>query len=140
MHGRYNFHMISALPIIAAGLVPLITGALWYHPCVFGNRWMSLKRITPEMAERSSRQSLLVTFITVLLGIVTAAMLAFVVHVLRLDTIFHAALSGFCIWISFVVPTAMHRVLWDHVPLALFFIETGQWLVSLVIMTTVLSY
>lgn len=131
---------MNALFIVtAAGLVPLIVGSVWYHPRVFGHRWMSLKRITPEMAERSAQSVMISTTVTILFGISTAWMLLYLVHAFRVDTLFHSFVSACAIWIAFVVPTAMHRVLWDHVPFTLFLIETGQWLVSLCIMIVVLA-
>ncbi len=127
-----------SLQIVAAGLVPLIVGALWYHPSMFGTLWMSLKRVTPEMAERSARQSLRAALITVLLGIFAATMLLYIDNAFRIDTYVHAVFASFCTWLAFVVPASMQRVLWDHVPLSLFCIETGEWLATLTLMNIVL--
>jgi hypothetical protein len=34
--------------LLAAALIPLLTGFIWYHPKVFGNTWMKAAGITPE--------------------------------------------------------------------------------------------
>src|SRR5205085_4492600 len=43
--------------VFIAGLVPLITGMIWYNPKVFGNAWMNQTGLTREMA-RSSNMAL----------------------------------------------------------------------------------
>ena len=40
-----NFSM-NWLAIIVSALVPLIIGAIWYHPKVFGSAWMHATGIT----------------------------------------------------------------------------------------------
>ena len=40
-----NFYMF-----FIAGLIPLVIGAIWYNPKVFGNAWMKTNKFTPEYA------------------------------------------------------------------------------------------
>ncbi len=40
--------------VLVAGLVPLITGFIWYNPKVFGTAWMNVTGITPEMGKSSN--------------------------------------------------------------------------------------
>ena len=130
--------MMPLLPVIAAGLVPFIVGSLWYHPSLFGSAWMKMKHITPDMAERSSRFAFHSTGITIVVGLFASFMLSHVLVGLAIDSVWDAVLIAFGIWLGFVVPATISRVLWDHTPLALYGIETGQWLVSFCIMATVL--
>lgn len=132
--------LLPLVPVIAAGLVPLIVGAAWYHPALFGTTWMSMKRVTPEMAERSSRLLLHSTAVMIALGIVTSFLLSHVLYGLGVETSAHAAVLACGLWFGIVIPATINRVLWDHIPLALYGIETGQWLVSLVLMSVILVY
>lgn len=131
-------NILAFLPIIAAGLVPSIVGSMWYHPKIFGERWMRMKQITPLMAERSSRLSLHTTAVMIVLGITCAYMLARVEYAIAIDSYSGAIALGIGTWIGFMVPATISRVLWDHSSLALFGIESGQWLVSLCIMALIL--
>jgi hypothetical protein len=40
---KFNF-----LILLAAAVIPLIIGFIWYHPKVFGNAWMKTTGVTPE--------------------------------------------------------------------------------------------
>ena len=131
---------LPLLPVLAAGLVPFLVGAFWYHPRVFGSQWMRLKHITPEMAERSSRLALHSTATMVILGIIASLIMSRVLTALEIDMLGGAVLTAFSIWIAFVVPATINRVLWDHIAFRLYLIESGQWLVSLIIMAIVLAY
>jgi hypothetical protein len=131
---------LPLLPIVAAGLVPLIVGSFWYHPSVFGSRWMSLKQITPEMAERSSRLAAHTTAVMLVLGMCAALILARVLHALSVESIAEALFTAVSAWLGFVVPATINRVLWDHVSLMVYAIETGQWLITLCLMAVVLVY
>ncbi len=131
---------LPLLPVLAAGLVPFLVGAFWYHPRIFGAIWMSLKHITPEMAERSSRLALHSTATMLTLGIFASLILSRVLVALQVETLVAACVMAFALWLAFVVPATIHRLLWDHAPLSLYAIETGQWLVTLVVMSIVLAY
>ena len=128
------------LPVIAAGLVPLIVGSVWYHPNIFGSTWMSMKRVTPDMAERSSRLSLHTTAVMIVLGMIASLMLSRVLSIFAAGSLFAGLGTAIGVWLGFVLPSTINRVLWDHESLALYGIETGQWLVSLCIMAIVLVY
>jgi hypothetical protein len=126
--------------VFAAGLIPLIVGSVWYHPGVFGTRWMSYKSISPEMANRASRLSLHTTVVMVVLGMITSFLLSHVLYALSIVSYTDAFITAVFLWTGFIVPVTINRVLWDHEPLVLFGIESGQWLVSLCIMSLVLIY
>ncbi len=131
---------LPLLSILAAALVPFLVGAFWYHPSVFGTMWMSYKHITPEMAERSSNFSSHTTAVMIVLGIPAAMILSRIIVTLEIESYGGAIMTAFSVWLAFIVPATINRVLWDHVPLSLYAIETGQWLVSLVLMSVVLLY
>lgn len=131
---------LQLLPVLAAGLVPFLVGAFWYHPRVFGALWMSLKHITPEMAERSSRLAMHSTATMIVLGIFAALIVSRVIVALDVQTLTDASLTALSLWLAFVVPATINRVLWDHISLPLYAIETGQWLVTLILMSVVLAY
>ena len=131
--------MMPLLPVLAAGLVPLIVGSLWYHPSILGSAWMRMKHITPEKAERASRLAAHSTAVMLVMGMCASFMLFQIMIAFGIESAREALLTGAGIWLGFVVPATVSRVLWDHIPLTLYAIEAGQWLVSLCVMAVVLT-
>jgi Na+/melibiose symporter-like transporter len=133
-------YLLQVLPILAAGLVPLLVGSVWYHPRVFGALWMSLMHITPEMADRSARMRPWIAMLTIVFGVLCAAVLAFVIDARPPSSFVQVLLYGIATWAGIVVPSTIGRVWWDRVPLSLYLIETGQWLAALCVMTIILAW
>ena len=48
-----NFSM-NWLAILVSALIPLIIGAIWYHPKVFGTAWMHATGITEDKIKSMS--------------------------------------------------------------------------------------
>lgn len=130
----------NLLPILAAALVPMIVGSVWFHPRAFGTVWMSLKHITPDMANSAARRSYSTMFLLFIAGLSCSLLLAYVLGALRVTSGTESILIATALWLGFTVPATIGRLVWDHIPLQLYLIETGQWLVSLVIMAIVLVY
>jgi hypothetical protein len=132
-------YLAAFMPIIAAGLVPLIVGAVWYHPRVFGAAWMDQKHITPEMANRASKLSLATSLATLAFSMLLSAVLSYVLYALPIISVVHAMLMAGILFMGIVVPTTIHRLLWDHISPRLYMIEYGQWFVSFCMMAAILS-
>ncbi len=132
--------MLQLLPILAAALVPMLVGSVWYRPGVFGTTWMNLKHITPDMADSAARRAYSSTFLLLACGLACSLVLAYVLGALRVTLFSEAVLIACVLWLGFTIPTSIGRIVWDHAPLKLYFIETGQWLVSLIIMSLVLVF
>lgn len=56
--------MPNMLAVLFAALIPLVTGAIWYNPKVFGNVWMRLSEVSEEKIKGANMAVIfLVTFI-----------------------------------------------------------------------------
>ena len=67
-------HEVNLLAVLAAGIVPMIVGALWYGP-LFGKRWLELMETTAEEIQDGFKP--LKTYgVSFLLALVTAFILA----------------------------------------------------------------
>ena len=65
--------------IIGAGVIPLLTGFVWYNPKVFGNAWMKASGMTMEKAQGSNMP--LIFGLTFVFGVFMAlAMMTIVIH------------------------------------------------------------
>ena len=70
-----NFSM-NWLAILVSALIPLIIGAIWYHPKVFGTAWMHATGITEaKIKTMSSVQRL------ILLAVLLSVILSFYLYI-----------------------------------------------------------
>lgn len=70
---------INWFVIIGAGIIPLITGFIWYHPSVFGKAWMQMAGISEEKANQTNMA--LVFGLTFLFGVFLAlSMISMTIH------------------------------------------------------------
>jgi Protein of unknown function (DUF1761) len=67
------------LAVIGAGIIPLLTGFVWYNPKVFGNAWMKVNNFKQEDMEGANMP--LIFGLTFVFGVLAAtALLPIVIH------------------------------------------------------------
>lgn len=128
---------LALFPVAAAALVPMLVGHVWFHPNVFGRMWMSSKHITPDMAERSASGQYLSYATLFVAGALTSGALYMMASVLRMDSSVDALALGSAAWFTISLPSLLNSAVWNRVPVRVFLIESGQWLVSLVLMARI---
>lgn len=126
--------------IIAAGVASTIIGYIWYLPKIFGNAWMRMAGITPEMQEAGKRRIIANTIIAFLASTFAAWVMSYVGVFWGVYDIPHALQLGFWCWAGFVATTMLGSVLWDHKPFALYCIHAGYWLVSFMAMAVIMLF
>ena len=62
--------------LLAAALIPLLLGFIWYHPKVFGNAWMKAAGVTPESGKGSNMA--LIFVLTYIFSLFIAMTLSFI--------------------------------------------------------------
>jgi len=129
---------VTFVPILAAAIVNVILGFIWYNPKVFGTAWMRAVNLSPEMAERGKRRMPLMAFIAFLAGMLVAYVLNYFGIAWGVYDWVGAVELGIWTWIGFVAPTMLGMVLWEQKPLKYYAIVSGFWLVSFVAMAVVL--
>ena len=148
------------LVLLAATLVPLLIGFIWYHPKVFGNAWMRATGITPEGAKEANMP--LIFGLTALFSL----MLAFILHGMVIHqyaiyslaaemapeqaeiavkefndkygslfrTFKHGTFHGVLLGLFFVLPVLGTNALFERKGFRYMAINVGYWIVSLAIM------
>ena len=130
---------INYIAVIAAAIINMIVGSLWYSPLLFGRQWMKLSGITKEAMEAGKKgmsKKYLWSFIGAL---VMALVLARIVDYAGAATLARGALIGFWIWLGFIATTTLNSVLWSGKPLKLYVLENAHHLISLIIMGAVIA-
>ncbi|MBP7741552.1 MAG: DUF1761 domain-containing protein [Candidatus Pacebacteria bacterium] len=123
-------------------ILSVVLGFLWYGP-LFGKQWMELSGI--KMPE--GKPSLRVMIKPIVLSLVGSFVLVFG---LASVTAFHNAywhVTGYAtglsfavfLWLAFIVPPYLNFTGWEGKPWKLFFINSGYWLVYLLLVSVLLT-
>ncbi|MEK7155682.1 MAG: DUF1761 domain-containing protein [Patescibacteria group bacterium] len=129
---------VTLWPILAAGILNVVLGMIWYHPKVFGTAWMASAGITPEKAEAGKKKMPIMAFLAFLAAMVVAYVMNYFGIAWGVFDWIGAVELGFWCWIGFTAPTMLGMVLWEGKPVKYYAIVSGFWLVSFVAMAVVL--
>lgn len=132
---------INLIPVIIAGVINMILGALWYSPFVMGKLWMrSMGKTDEEIKAGFSSASMGITYVVnTIASLVFAYVLAHIVKFAFLNTFSQGAQVGFWVWLGFVVTTVIPGYLYESRPKMLYFIFILYQLISIVLMGGVLA-
>ena len=129
------------LAVLVAGLVPMITGSIWYGP-LFGKKWMELVEKTEEelKANFNPTKSYVVSFVMALLmAYVFAHVIEAFYQAYAVNGIWHGMQGAFWMWLGFVLTIGYQQVAWNSEKLSLFFLSQAYNLITLLIMGAILG-
>jgi hypothetical protein len=127
---------IHPLPFIAAVLVKVFVGALWYSPVLFLKQWQRLSGVTDEQMKGGMAKG----FITWILGaVIMTFVLAHAVYYAGAKTLPLGAAVGFLNWLGFILVVQLDDWAAARRPTQLLLINAGSNLVALVIMGAILA-
>lgn len=134
---------VNYIAVLAAGIVSMVIGFLWYSPMILGKPWMKEKGISAETLKKEQKEmgkwygvSFVVSLIMayVLSHVMTMAMNFF--HYSQLST---GLSSAFWMWLGFIMPVQLTATIFGSKNFKLFGIDTGYQLVSIMAMGVVLA-
>ena len=141
-----NFSM-NWVAILVSALIPLIVGAIWYHPKVFGTAWMYATGITEAQIKTMSPVKAYI--VALLLSVVLSFYLYITVLIGGPDdmrhgqemfmTFKHGAAHGAFLGIFVGVPILATNAIFEMKSVKYIFINVFYWIVSLVLMGGVLN-
>lgn len=137
---NYDVWMVDAsfFSVMFAGIVSMVIAFVWYDARVFGGAWGRMTNLTPEMVERGKKKMPLMASAGLLANMFAAYVMSYFGVAWGVYDIVGAIELGFWCWAGFVAPTMLGMVLWEQKPFALYLINAGYWLVSLIVMAVVL--
>jgi len=123
---------VNWLAILVSTVIYMVLGFVWYHPSVFGKKWMELTRID----EKTINHAMKVEAPKIFGGSFVLAFLMFFVLASAIDyagafTIAEGAFTAFWIWLGFVFSVSAVGCLYERKPFGLLLINSGYVLVSL---------
>jgi len=130
------------LALLVSALIPLIIGAIWYHPKVFGTAWMSATGITEDKLKTMSPAKAYV--VAIVLSIVLSFYLYINVLIGGPDdmrhgqemymTFKHGAVHGVFLGLFVVLPVLATNATFEMKSAKYIFINVFYWIVSLALM------
>src|SRR3989344_4363837 len=134
---------VNYVALLAAGVISMGVGFLWYSPVLFAKPWMKLMGYTAESLQQKQKEMAKMYMLSFIATLVTAYMLSHVMT-LSINTFgFNSVMTGFTtafsIWLGFVAPVQLTDVLFGSKKWSLFAINTGYQLVSLLAMGVVIG-
>ena len=130
---------INYLAVLAAAVVSIILGFLWYGP-LFGKQWMQLMGITNKQMKEAGQKGMSKTYsIMVVSTLLTSYILAHFVDYMQASSMIDGIMLGFWIWLGFIATVQIGSVLWEQKPVKLYFINTLHTLVNLAVMGAILA-
>lgn len=132
---------VNWLAVLAAGVINMIVGSLWYSPLLFAKPWMESLGLSDKKLEEMKKQVNMgqtygMMFVGALVMGYVMAVLVRMTNTTMLDT---GALLGFWVWLGFVAPVMLGGVLFEQKPLKWYFVSTGYYLVVLVLIGALLA-
>jgi hypothetical protein len=132
----HHLHHFNHLAIFISALILWILGATWYSPAVFAKPWMAALGIVPDPSKKNSMIGMISSFIGDLL---VAFALLHVVRWSEASTWLTGAFVGFLCWLGFIAATQFPQGIYEGRPMKLFWINSGYWLVGLLIVGSLLA-
>ncbi|HEX9679169.1 MAG TPA: DUF1761 domain-containing protein [Candidatus Saccharimonadales bacterium] len=133
--------VINNWGVFWAAVASMAVGSIWYAKSVFGTAWIKMAGVDEKRAKTDAPMAMAGMFV---LGLVMAYVLA---HVSYLSANFFtdysyqkaAVVSGFWVWLGFVLPVVASGSLFEQRRKKLSAINAGNWLVTLLVMGWVIG-
>ena len=116
--------------ILVSAIIQWLLGALWYSPPLFAKPWMAALKIQKGSNSKGMVAGMISSFIGSLL---LSLMLAHVVLWSGSTTYACGALIGFILWLGFIAAPQFPQGIYEGRPFRLFAINTGYWLVAMLV-------
>lgn len=131
----------NLVAILAAGLLPMLLGSLWYGP-LFGKMWMNLIGKTEEEI-RANMKPVKMYVVTFIMALIMAYVLSYAIEgfvaVFGKTGLLAGAQVGFWLWLGLVLTAGYQAVAFEDKNLRLFIINMAYNLVTLLAMGALLG-
>jgi hypothetical protein len=137
-----HFHHLNLLAVFVAAISTMVVGFVWYSPILFAKAWMREMGYDPndkakiQEMRKSAGPAYAGSFVA---SLVSAFILALLLHWLRADNLHLGLNLGFHVWLGFVATVQLTGVLFMKQSMKLFAINTGYQLVCYLVMGAILA-
>ena len=132
---------INFWALVLATLVGFGLSSIWYSPFLFGQEWMSLRKIDDKSFEWLRNNGLIYRYLAIFLAnLVTFGVLAFMIVQAEAVGATDGAFLGLLAWLGFIVPVTLSGLVWRRESFNLFLIESVGYLINLVVGGAILGW
>ena len=124
------------IAVIAAAVVSMILGALWFSPVLFQKPWTSMR---VDKKELSGVASPMLYVITAVGALVSAITLDWLISLAGASSLAGGAIIGLYAGLGFVAPAILSDNLFNERPFKLYLIVAGFPVVSLLLMGAIIG-
>jgi hypothetical protein len=128
---------VNWIAVLAAGVINMIVGSLWYSPLMFLKPWMeTLPKKASGKKDVNMPKIYGLMFVNALIMAYVMAMLVKVTNVMTLDM---GAMLGFWVWLGFIATSSFNGVLFEDRSLKGYVINVGYYLVVLILVGAMMA-
>lgn len=131
---------INLIAVLVAAVAAFVIAMAWYSQALFGKAWMQASGKSEADMKRAKEKGMGKTFIIQFVAnVVMAYVLAYFVALVGAADFGAGVELAFWLWLGFMAPLMVSSVIWDEKPWKIFFICSGNQLVSLAVMAGILA-
>lgn len=134
----------SLISVVVAAVAAMIVGYAWYSPMLFGNKWMKLVGKTEKDMKKAKEKMGMAMVMMFACALITAYVLGMFVKVAMTAGLGSGAMIGIITavfaWLGFAATLSYSKVLFEDMPMDLFYIDAGHHLVIYVLMGAIFGY
>lgn len=129
---------LNWLAIVAAGVVNMVVGAVWYSPMLFGKIWM--QEIGMKDGEKMGGSEMGKSYgITFLGALVMSVVVSAVIHYSGALTVTDGIMMGLWLWVGFALTLPLNDVVFGKKTWKLYFLNAMYYFVVLIINGAILA-
>ncbi len=121
-------YVLNYKAVLAATAAMYVLGWLWYSPVLFGKTWMKLAGAAPGDMKKGVPLCFVYGLLNTLLSVLGLAVA--ISLILPIPSAKEGVLTACVLWLGFAVPMNLSDVIWGKMPMKLFWIHAGHYLVS----------
>jgi hypothetical protein len=127
---------VNYLAIVVAAVANYVIATIWYAG-VFSNAWKKLTGITDM---KPAPVNMILVFIgSLVLSYVLAHSIVFSNSYFKTGGLGGGVMSGFFSWLGYIAPVTLSTKLYEKRPWGLWVLDNSFWLISLLVMGSILS-
>ncbi len=132
--------IVNYLAILVSAIVVFVVGGFWYSPLLFGNIWMKLMGFSDKDLKKAKEKGMTKAYIiNFIAALIMVWILAYFVKYVGASDWVGGVQAGFWIWLGFFATQMIGGVLWEGKPVKLYVLNTGYYLVALMIAGAILA-
>jgi len=125
---------VNWIAVLAAAVVNMVVGFLWYSKALFGKKWIQAAGISDSEMKGAGK-----AYIWSFVGAILMALVLSVFVGYGASDTWTGIQIGFWVWLGFIMPVGLSSVLFEKTKTTLFWINMGYYLAVLAINGAILA-